>query len=111
MQQHKIDTWDYQWTISIWLNRGLAIIPNKNLVSNIGFGADALHTIEEIDGLSNVPTQPILPLKYPASIERNKAADRNFAYQYNFRRSIWKILKTPARETVYFLQRLLKQKR
>ncbi len=40
----KIDTWDYQWTYTIWCNSGLSILPNKNLISNIGFGPDAVHT-------------------------------------------------------------------
>ena len=34
----KIDTWDYQWNACVWFNKGLCITPNKNLVTNIGFG-------------------------------------------------------------------------
>jgi hypothetical protein len=102
MRKFKIATWDYQLTLSIWLNRGLSIIPNKNLVTNIGFGRDAVHTIKEIKGMSNVPALPILPLKYPDLIEQNKEADRYFSYKFKYRRSIWKILKTPVRETAYF---------
>jgi hypothetical protein len=33
----QIDTWDFQWTFAVWLNRGLCVLPNVNLVSNIGF--------------------------------------------------------------------------
>lgn len=40
----EIDTWDYQWTFTIWLNDGLSIVPQKNLIENIGFGAEATHT-------------------------------------------------------------------
>jgi hypothetical protein len=101
-----LDTWDYQYAFSIWLNKGLSIIPNENLVSNIGFKKDSLHTSKVIDGLANVPTLPILPLKYPDSIEQNKEADRYFSYRFKYRRSIWKIMKTPARETVYSFMRL-----
>lgn len=39
-----IDTWDYQLTFSIWKNQGLSIIPNVNLVKNIGFDSRATHT-------------------------------------------------------------------
>ncbi|GHT56039.1 hemolytic protein HlpA [Bacteroidia bacterium] len=110
MQQHKIDTWDFQWAISIWFNRGLTIIPNKNLVSNIGFGEDATHTTgKSKNNLANLPTFAILPLKHPNTIEQDKNADVHVAYKFNSRRSIWKILKTPARETVYFLQRLMQK--
>jgi hypothetical protein len=37
MKKFEIDTWDYQWTFTIWRNKGLSIIPNINLVKNIGF--------------------------------------------------------------------------
>ena len=40
------DIWDFQWTFACWLNNGLAIVPNENLVRNIGFGEDATHTKE-----------------------------------------------------------------
>lgn len=41
---HKIDTWDYQWTLTLWIQGMLTILPNVNLISNIGFGVDATHT-------------------------------------------------------------------
>jgi hypothetical protein len=40
----KTHIWDYQWLLACWLQGGLSIVPNVNLVSNIGFGADATHT-------------------------------------------------------------------
>ncbi len=43
----EINTWDYQWTYALFVNNGLSIVPNKNMVSNIGFGAaKATHTSE-----------------------------------------------------------------
>lgn len=42
-----VDTWDYQWTLSIWLNNGKSILPTVNIVKNIGFGLDATHTKNE----------------------------------------------------------------
>jgi hypothetical protein len=41
---HKINTWDYQLAICNMFNHGLSIIPNANLVSNIGIGVDSTHT-------------------------------------------------------------------
>ncbi|MDR3272734.1 MAG: nucleotide-diphospho-sugar transferase [Flavobacteriaceae bacterium] len=108
MRKFKIATWDYQLTLSLWINKGLSIIPNKNLVSNIGFGSkEAVHSYRTIKGMANLPALPILPLVYPDSIEQNKEADIYFSYRFKLRRSIFKILKTPARETVYFFMRLL----
>ena len=32
-----LDTWDYQWNFCKLINSGLSIIPNNNLIKNIGF--------------------------------------------------------------------------
>jgi len=40
----KIDTWDYQWAWACWFQNGLCVVPNRNLISNIGFRKDATHT-------------------------------------------------------------------
>ncbi len=41
---NQVDTWDYQWTFCKLINSGLSINPSLNLVSNIGFDAQATHT-------------------------------------------------------------------
>ncbi len=75
MQMHAIDTWDYQWRYAIWNAGGLAIIPQKNLVSNIGFGADATHTSVTANS-DNVPRYAIESvLVHPAAVIRDTAAD------------------------------------
>jgi hypothetical protein len=48
-----VDTWDYQWYFTTWVNGGLSIIPTRNMISNIGFGADATHTSDSSNGLAN----------------------------------------------------------
>jgi hypothetical protein len=63
--QGKVDTWDYQLMFSIWLEGQINVIPNVNLVSNIGFGIDASHTIKG-STLESLPTEEItFPLKHP----------------------------------------------
>jgi hypothetical protein len=42
----KIDTWDYQWILTVWRNNALVCRPSLNLVQNLGFGADATHTFD-----------------------------------------------------------------
>ncbi|MGI8820714.1 MAG: glycosyltransferase family 2 protein [Chthoniobacterales bacterium] len=42
----RVDTWDWQWNLACWLQRGASIIAAQNLVSNIGFGAASTHTGE-----------------------------------------------------------------
>lgn len=70
-----VDTWDYQWRYSIWNAGGLAIVPQKNLVSNIGFGSDATHTAisNAADNQARYAMEPVLI--YPTTITRDKEAD------------------------------------
>jgi len=84
----KIDTWDHQWTYACWLKNGLNIIPNVNLVSNIGFGTGAVHTIDSLSEFANIPFSKInFLLKHPSSIERNVEAD-NYTQEYHFSHSL-----------------------
>lgn len=39
-----VDTWDYRWLYSNWKRNRLTVLPNSNLVLNIGFGELATHT-------------------------------------------------------------------
>jgi hypothetical protein len=73
--KHQKDTWDFQWTFTLAVNNGLAIIPNKNLVSNIGFGADATHTVLKSDSASNRPFDKIDTLVDPLFVIPNFKAD------------------------------------
>lgn len=74
--KQKIDTWDYQWNACVWFYKGLTITPNKNLVTNIGFGPDATHTKDAKDKYkSSREAQKILPLKHTDKIIRDEKAD------------------------------------
>jgi hypothetical protein len=42
-----IDSWDFQLSLICWKEKMLHIAPAKNLVKNIGFRADASHTVLE----------------------------------------------------------------
>jgi len=70
-----IDTWDYQWTAACWLNQGLAIVPDRNLISNIGFGQSATHTHRRYSTLADLPRQPINEIKHPPYLIRHAEAD------------------------------------
>jgi hypothetical protein len=63
-----IDSWGYRWVYSIWANSGLSIAPARNLVQNIGFGADATHTISD-NAYSLAGAEELdLPLAHPATL-------------------------------------------
>lgn len=74
-QQGLINTWDYQWVYSVWKSNGLSIIPNVNLVSNIGFGEDATHTTDQISSFANNKTYQIGSIVDPLYILPDNTAD------------------------------------
>jgi hypothetical protein len=71
----EIDTWDYQWVFANWISGRLCILPAVNLVSNIGFGADATHTVRDspFANLEQVPLE--FPLTHPKTVLRNEVLD------------------------------------
>lgn len=73
--QGDIDTWDYQWIFASWRQDMLTLLPAVNLVSNLGFGADATHT-RGPNRFSACPTVPMrFPLCHPKTLVRDTEAD------------------------------------
>ena len=60
MARMAVDTWDTQMVNAAMRNSALAVIPNANLVENIGWGTDATHTVELPPYI-----QPVGELKFP----------------------------------------------
>jgi len=86
---NKVDTWDYPWTFACWIQNGLTILPNVNLVSNIGFGEDATHTIGSKSRVANLPVKEMnFPLKHPPFLLRQVKAD-DFTYRNLFDSSLF----------------------
>jgi 2-polyprenyl-3-methyl-5-hydroxy-6-metoxy-1,4-benzoquinol methylase len=88
----EVDTWDYQWTYACWANHGLSIVPNVNLISNIGFGADATHTKDE-NIASYLPTEDLWDISHPPVFARHATADLYtydlfFGQQTNHQRNV-----------------------
>ena len=75
----KTDSWDSLWLYVVWKHGGLSILPNRNLVSNIGFDSEGTHTIEPTSQ-ANVPAESIAEIAHPTSKETDYAAD-----EYTFR--------------------------
>ncbi|ARS34503.1 hypothetical protein [Pontibacter actiniarum] len=73
----KGDVWDYQWEFTVYSNSGLCIVPEVNLVRNIGFGEDATHTFNLHDKKAQVHEQEIdFPLRHPKFVIRDVESDR-----------------------------------
>lgn len=67
------NTWDYQWNYCLLKYNGVAIVPQNNLVRNIGFGSNATHTKDDNSPWANRETTPLkFPLIYPRKISTKK---------------------------------------
>lgn len=104
----KIDTWDFQWAHACLTQGALSIMPNNNLVSNIGFGTDSTHT-SGVSDVANMPTSALnFPLKQPKQFVRNIDADEFTSRLFFQRRGlILHIL----RRIKYILIQIVKQSR
>lgn len=92
----KIDTWDYQWFL-YRLTKGIAIIPNYNLITNIGFGEDATHTTNKKNKLANMKIESLdFPLIHPQNICVNRRQDRIWERkalkQNKIKKLLWNII-------------------
>lgn len=72
----QLDTWDFQWTFAIWKSDGIVISPNFNLVTNIGFGDEATHTLDPGSKNSGKLLQSLTKIEHPSKIEVDKKADK-----------------------------------
>ena len=73
-------SWFYPWQACVWFNAGLSAIANTNLVSNIGIGPDATHTIAENEQ-PGLPMAALGTIRHPETIAVDAAADRR-TYDY-----------------------------
>lgn len=84
-----VDTWDTQWLYSSWLHNGYAIVPARNLITNIGSGRDATHTMNPSD-LMELPTEPIdSQLIHPDDVSVDPALERRLmrmVYHFSYYR-------------------------
>lgn len=73
----RIDTWDYQWMYACFRECGLSCMPASNLISNIGFGEGATHTVSPESKQANLCVSPLpIALRHPESVEPRIEADR-----------------------------------
>jgi hypothetical protein len=75
--QGKIDTWDYQWGFAKMVRSGLSVVPDGNLISNLGFGGDSTHTANPDAPLARLQHKGVeFPLNHPPYICRNVNFDQ-----------------------------------
>jgi hypothetical protein len=112
----RMGSWDYAWYYAC-MTHGLSIHPAVNLVSNIGSGPLASHTLD-LGDLSNRPTSSLEePLRHPPSIARDHQADLD-TFDYRFpgallkhQRSFGHQIRRPARWALRLVRRLRGERR
>ena len=88
--KNKIDTWDYQWSFTCFINNYLSVMPEKNLISNIGFSKDSGTHTKRFSKFSNMETEELqFPLKSPPEIVRSVESD-NITQKNNY--PFWRFL-------------------
>jgi hypothetical protein len=66
----RIQSWAYRWELSCWASKLWTLSPSRNLVSNVGFGADAANLAWPNDPLGRRPTLELpFPLTHPSRLE------------------------------------------
>lgn len=99
------NTWDYQWVYTCWTKGWVSIVPSRNLIQNIGFGADATHTITENPDYAIVAEAMYPPFRHPPDItvstEHPKLLHRRFytpTILHRIRRKILKQLRSAKKD-------------
>ena len=82
IKKGEIPTWDYYLTFCLWRHNFYSISPNKNLISNIGFGKEAINTINPNSPSANMPTSSILPLLFNKLIIENHEEEQKYFKKY-----------------------------
>lgn len=93
--------WDYKWIYTFWTNGWLSVVPNRNLSLNIGFDAEASHTLvaptwapKSLETLEDYDL--ILP-----KVEQDLKADK-WSSKYVHNAFWWTILKTRIKSNLLF---------
>jgi hypothetical protein len=111
-EQHPdgLNTWDVQLVFAFWRHKMHSIVPRKNLITNLGIGADATHTRQTLGSAEQGAGFLEFPLQHPAEQTVDEKADRHvqeevFEALTPWQRIYWKLqLPVP----IWVVRRLLR---
>jgi hypothetical protein len=99
----QLDAWDIPFSVHCQEKDYVSVVPEVNLVTNIGFGVGSTHTKFESLTLQS-PSEPIdFPLRHPAVVEASLYRDR-----VETRLFFWLRFSYPFRHPIDFLMRYLR---
>jgi hypothetical protein len=76
-----VSAWDWQWYLSLASQNQLTIFPETSLISNIGFGANATHTLGSAKPEYTATTDIEFPLRAPGLVCPDYQFDKRFENQ------------------------------
>ena len=89
--------WGHQWTFCVRFNEGLAVIPFKNLVRNIGCDMDSANFRKRMYLHMSIPIGKLsFPLRHPTEVRRHRENDLkyvNWVLKWKARNLILKMIK------------------
>lgn len=102
-QAHTLNSWALPFVLHAQKRGYLSAVPEKNLVTNVGFGAGSTHTRFE-SFTDEVPLETLeFPLDHPDSVEANREAGR---LETALHRRMWWTF--PLRHPIDFLGRVIR---
>lgn len=86
---NRIDAWSIAWCYAQHLAGGVSLIPTTNLVENLGWAADALHTRDVSDPRARMTTGDVgFPLRHPEELSVDEAGALSYFNKYCRRPSL-----------------------
>jgi hypothetical protein len=79
IKNDQIDTWDFNWGMTKFLQNQLGIIPSRNLIKNIGFGDGATHTTSYLERYNPESVDIPYPIIHPLYVLPNLPYDKKHA--------------------------------
>lgn len=79
----KLNIWDFQWSIYVFMQQKLCVNPFANLVINTGFGENSTNCNDLNSSLSKADTGGLrFPIEHPAVIELEQSEDKKKSREY-----------------------------
>lgn len=102
MYNKEIDTWDYQFSYLLLKNKAKCIVPKVNLITNVGFGADATHIFSTESEAANRKRYEInIPLIHtPDLVSEKKINDFYDRNEFSSKPFIFRAINKLARLTI-----------
>lgn len=74
-ENDRVTWWSYQWGFARKINSGLVVVPKRNMIRNIGFGAGATNTLDAERGDKLQFEEMEFPLKHPDFVMIDRVRD------------------------------------